>query len=185
MTIIRELNVSIHGMTADALVNPVNCAGVPGSEVSRMFASRFPQTDRVFRLHCRRSLAEVGQALSLLCPETAGPRMTPACYIIYFPVSPGPGYPSWPEYILLGMESLRREALRLDLQTIAIPALGCAEGLEWREVRPIITEGRSDMNLKVLLAPPQEPRQQLAGGRMRRGRKASRQQAENRPGSIA
>jgi O-acetyl-ADP-ribose deacetylase (regulator of RNase III) len=60
------------------------------------------------------------------------------------------------EYIETGLEALVEEVRRLDIQSIAIPPLGCGlGGLEWREVRPRIELAFTELpNVRVLLFEP-------------------------------
>jgi O-acetyl-ADP-ribose deacetylase (regulator of RNase III) len=79
-------------------------------------------------------------------------------YIINFPTKQHWRHPSKPEYIRAGLEDLMVQIQRLNLHSIAIPALGVGlGGLEWTVVKPLILEAFVSLpEVRVLLFEPQQ-----------------------------
>lgn len=117
----------------EALVNTVNCKGVMGRGLALQFKRRFPENFRAYRAECEAGRMEVGRVHVF---ETE--RITPR-FIINFPTKNHWRSKSRITDIAEGLASLRDEARRIGIKSIAIPALGCdLGGLDWDEVRPLI-----------------------------------------------
>lgn len=126
---------------ADVLVNPVNCQGVMGRGLALEFKKRFSYNYELYVGACRRGELAPGQVL--LNPATVLARaLGYRSYIANFPTKDDWRQPSRLEWIEEGLADLVKQVCALPYcGTIAIPPLGCGlGGLEWKEVKPLITE---------------------------------------------
>ena len=134
---------------ADAIVNPVNCAGAMGRGLARQFRDAFPDNYRAYREACRRGEVRVGDMLVF---ETgARPR-----FVVNFPTKRHWRPKSRVEDLELGLTALAAEIARLDVRSVAVPALGCGEGgLDWTLVRPLIAAALEPLtDVRVLVYEP-------------------------------
>jgi hypothetical protein len=84
-------------------------------------------------------------------PEPGNPR-----YVINFPTKENWRNPSKLEWISAGLADLKNRVMMIGIESIAIPALGCANGgLRFEDVRPLIEEKLNDLEIPVLLYEPQ------------------------------
>jgi O-acetyl-ADP-ribose deacetylase (regulator of RNase III) len=136
---------------AEALVNTVNTEGVMGKGIALQFAKKFPKMYQAYREACKAGEVEPGRMFVYEQTDMLNPR-----YIINFPTKRHWRSPSRMEDILDGVAALRREIKRLGIRSVAVPPLGCGNGgLDWRNVRPAIERGLSDLEgVHVLLFPP-------------------------------
>lgn len=118
---------------ADALVNPVNTHGVMGKGLALEFKRRYPRNFVAYKAAFERGELEVGRMLSV-STGTLEPR-----YIVNFPTKQHWRNPSKLEYVEQGLVALVQEIQRLELKSVALPALGCGlGGLEWDAVLALI-----------------------------------------------
>lgn len=136
---------------ADALVNTVNTEGVMGKGVALQFARRFPEMLSAYKTACVAGQVRPGRMHVFECEEMFGPR-----YIINFPTKRHWRSPSRIEDIEAGLAALVREIARLNIRSIALPALGCGNGgLDWDDVFPRIKAALGALpDVRVLVFPP-------------------------------
>jgi O-acetyl-ADP-ribose deacetylase (regulator of RNase III) len=136
---------------AEALVNPVNCAGVMGRGLALQFRAAFPENFAADRAACRRGEVRVGEMFVYPLPPAERPR-----FIINFPTKEHWRAPSRMEYIDAGLAALLDEVRRRGIRSVAVPPLGCGlGGLDWAEVRPRIERAFVSMpEVRVLLYEP-------------------------------
>ena len=122
----------IFASQCDALVNPVNCVGVMGKGLALAFKKHYPEMFATYKNDC------ISKEISMGRPYMYHMPVTP--HIICFPTKN-----HWREKsnlldIECGLGNLFYSAcLQWDINSIAIPALGCGEGgLLWEDVLPII-----------------------------------------------
>ena len=143
---------SIFEIDAEATVNPVNCVGVSGAGLARQFARRYPENDRLYRQACKEGRVTPGRGL---ITETGldSPRR-----IVNFPTKRHWRDESRLSDIALGLRNLRRELLRRDIRSVALPALGVGlGGLAWRDVREIIEREFGDQSaIEVTVCNPRQ-----------------------------
>ena len=121
---------------AEALVNAVNCVGVMGKGIALQFKMAYPENFNQYQDACKKKQVNIGEMLICRLYGLENPR-----YIINFPTKNHWRESSHPESIRLGLRSLTKEVVRLKIQSIAIPALGCGNGgLSWDSVNKIIKE---------------------------------------------
>jgi O-acetyl-ADP-ribose deacetylase (regulator of RNase III) len=138
-----------------ALVNTVNCVGVMGKGIALQFKLKFPENFRAYEKVCNQDDLEPGRLFVFdrgqLFEEDQGPQ-----YIINFPTKTHWRKPSKLEYIEMGMDALVEEVQKRDIESIAIPPLGCGNGgLDWEDVETIIERHMEALpSVRVVLYPP-------------------------------
>jgi O-acetyl-ADP-ribose deacetylase (regulator of RNase III) len=138
-----------------ALVNTVNCEGVMGKGIALQFKLKFPENFRAYETVCNQDELEPGRLFVFdrgqLFEENDGPQ-----YIINFPTKTHWRKPSKLEYIEQGMDALVEEVQQRDIESIAIPPLGCGNGgLDWEDVEAIIERHIEALpEVRVVLYPP-------------------------------
>jgi O-acetyl-ADP-ribose deacetylase (regulator of RNase III) len=136
---------------ADALVNTVNCVGVMGKGIALQFKQAFPDNFKQYKQACDRGEVEPGQMFTVATGNLLNPR-----YIINFPTKRHWKGKSKLEDIRAGLKALVAEVNRLEIQSIAIPPLGCGNGgLDWAVVKPLIIDAFGDLsNVEVIIFEP-------------------------------
>ena len=120
--------------SAEALVNSVNCVGVMGRGIARQFKSAFPDNYEAYRAACERGEVRPGQMFVFERSGLDHPR-----YIVNFPTKRHWRSKSKLADVVAGLEALANEIKRLEIRSIALPALASdLGGLEWSTVRPHI-----------------------------------------------
>lgn len=135
-----------------ALVNTVNTAGVMGKGVALQFKHAYPENYKAYVQACKREEIQVGQVFIVDLALLSTPR-----YIINFPTKKHWRNPAKLEYIKEGLVDLRQKVQELNIESLALPALGAGNGgLDWVEVRPLIIEAFVALpEIRVLLYEPQ------------------------------
>lgn len=126
-------------LTADveALVNTVNTDGVMGKGLALQFKKAFPENFASYERACRAGEVKTGHMH--IVQRLASPR-----FIINFPTKGRWRQPSKLEYVRDGLRDLIAQVKRLNIESIAVPPLGCGNGgLHWSAVRPLILEAFS------------------------------------------
>lgn len=119
----------------EALVNTVNTVGVMGKGIALAFKKKFPENYKIYKEACENNQLKIGD---LLVTQTG--RAIPK-YIINFPTKQHWRNGSKIEYIEKGMNKLVEVIQEKNIQSIAIPPLGCGNGgLNWKDVKPVILE---------------------------------------------
>lgn len=122
------------------IVNPINCVGVMGGGLARDFKIKFPEMNAEYEALCEDHEIVPGQMWIW------------KDYVVNFPTKNHYKYPSKLKYIIDGMLDLANQIIKHNVESIAIPKLGCGlGGLEWEEVKPFIIGALSDLNIKVEL----------------------------------
>ncbi len=138
---------------AEALVNTVNTKGVMGKGVALQFKRAFRENYKAYAAACERGEIEVGKIFVFDLGTLDHPR-----YIFNFPTKRHWRQRSRIEYVQTGLEDLVREVRVHDIQSIALPPLGCGYGgLDWDEVRVLIEEAANRLpEVEFLVYGPQE-----------------------------
>jgi len=136
---------------AEALVNTVNCVGFMGKGVALQFKQAFPDNFRAYEKACRAKEVKPGRMLVFPTGMMVNPK-----YIINFPTKRHWRGASRIADIRAGLKALVEEVKRLDIRSVAIPPLGCGNGLlSWWEVRPMIEKALEGVpEVRVLLFEP-------------------------------
>lgn len=137
----------------DALVNAVNTEGVMGKGIALQFKRAFPAVFKAYARDCKAGEVVVGRMH--IVQRLSAPR-----FIIHFPTKKSWRADAKLEYVQDGLVDLVAQIDRLDIRSIAIPALGCGNGrLDWSVVKPLILttfEGREHVRV-VLFEPADAP----------------------------
>jgi len=134
----------------EALVNTVNCVGVMGKGIALQFKKNYSQYYEAYALACRNGEVRPG----IMFVQPVGELFTPK-YIINFPTKRHWKDQSRIEDIENGLVDLVATIKKLDIESIAIPPLGCGlGGLDWDEVRPRIFHHLEPLQSRVLLFEP-------------------------------
>lgn len=135
----------------DALVNTVNTEGVMGKGVALQFRRAFPGNYEAYRRACARGDVQIGRMFVTETGRLDGPRL-----IINFPTKRHWRSKSRLNDIRAGLQDLRRLLQDSGVRSVAVPALGCGlGGLHWSDVRPLIHSALKDLDVRVLVFPPQ------------------------------
>ncbi len=100
-----------------------------------MFKEAFPENFKAYEAACKRGEVQVGRMFVTERQQLIGPR-----WIINFPTKMHWRQPSKMKWIEEGLQDLKRVIVENGIRSIALPPLGSGNGgLDWLEVRPIIT----------------------------------------------
>jgi O-acetyl-ADP-ribose deacetylase (regulator of RNase III) len=144
---------SILDADVDALVNPVNCAGVMGKGLALAFKKRFPEVFREYRRACDAGELALGRVHIVELPPGSG-RPT---HVVHFPTKQHWRDRSALDDIATGLDSLVAAVRERAIRSIAIPALGCGlGGLEWTAVKPLVVSAFAPVgaDVRVVLFEP-------------------------------
>ena len=137
----------------EAIVNTVNTVGVMGKGIALMFKNAYPANYEQYLAAVRDGTIDIGTNLVVDNREFFGPR-----WIINFPTKRHWRNPSRLEWIDAGLKDLVRHVSALDIESIAIPPLGCGAGkLAWNDVRPLIEKAFANLpDVRVVVYEPTE-----------------------------
>lgn len=120
---------------AVAYVNPVNCVGVMGGGIAKQFKDEFPSVFPEYAKACKRGEIRLGEVYVV-----RRTRKNPE-YIIHFPTKHHWRDASSLDVIEQGLISLVETIEQYDLESVAVPALGCGlGGLSWDDVKPLMQQ---------------------------------------------
>lgn len=141
---------SIFESKAQALVNPVNLLGISGAGLAKEFAWRFPDNQKAMKNRARSSpIWKPGEVFVHRNLEGSPD------YIINFPTKRHWRDDSRMEDIKDGLKNLVSAMEDFDIESAAIPALGCGlGGLEWYAVQGEIYAAFKGMPYNVELYAP-------------------------------
>lgn len=143
---------------AEALVNTVNTVGVMGKGIALMFKERFDENFRRYAAACKAKEVQTGKMFVTPVDELDGPR-----WIVNFPTKQHWRAPSRLEWVIDGLQDLRRFLIEQQVKSIAIPPLGAGNGgLEWTEVREQIERALGDLDIDILVFEPTKQYQNVA-----------------------
>ena len=142
----------------EALVNTVNTVGVMGKGIALMFKERFDENFRRYAAACKAKEVQTGKMFVTPVHELDGPR-----WIVNFPTKQHWRAPSRMEWVVDGLQDLRRFLIEQQIKSIAIPPLGAGNGgLEWAEVREQIERTLGDLDIDILVFEPTKQYQNVA-----------------------
>jgi O-acetyl-ADP-ribose deacetylase (regulator of RNase III) len=145
---------------ADALVNTVNTVGYMGKGLALEIKKRYPEAFREYAEAADKGEVRIGEMLVHERPAAQlelgdlGGGSRPR-FIINFPTKRHWRGRSRREDVEAGLPELRRVIEQLELDSVAVPALGCGlGGLEWEEIRPLIVTHLNGLSAQVRLYEP-------------------------------
>jgi O-acetyl-ADP-ribose deacetylase (regulator of RNase III)/uncharacterized protein YwgA len=135
----------------DALVNTVNTVGVMGKGIALQFKEAFPQNNKIYIEACKKRELEPGKLLAVWDNNLLlGKKL-----IINFPTKTHWRQPSKYEYIESGLQALIVLIEKENIQSVALPPLGCGNGgLDWAKVKPMIVKYLGELSLQILVYEP-------------------------------
>ncbi len=136
------INGDIFTSKCEMLVCPVNCIGIMGAGLARKFASRFPDTERMYKELCKGNLIQVGGNLwvSQHYPQK----------ILFFPTKDHWKRPSELCYIEDGLKRFTEQLYNMGINSVAFPPLGCGlGGLRVKDVMPVMLKYLSSLPIKT------------------------------------
>lgn len=114
---------------AQTLVNTVNCVGIMGKGLALEFKKRFPEMFKDYTERCKRGEVRLGK------PNLYRSLMPP--WVLNFPTKDHWRSVSRLKDIVEGLNYLKQHYREWGITSLAIPALGCANGeLDWKVVGP-------------------------------------------------
>ncbi len=143
---------------AEALVNTVNTVGVMGKGIALMFKEAFPENFRAYEDACKHKEVRVGRMFVTETSSLEGPR-----WIINFPTKKHWRQSSKLEWIVEGLDDLRRVIQNRNIRSIALPPLGTGNGgLDWNEVQPEMQRALGDLqDVDILVYEPTDKYQNV------------------------
>ena len=134
----------------DALVNTVNTVGVMGKGIALQFKRAYPDMFQGYARAAKAGELAVGKMHVWATDAAHGPR-----YVINFPTKQHWKGRSKLEYIEAGLLDLQRVVRELEIDSVALPPLGCGNGgLRWEVVRPLIVAAFAESSVAVTLFEP-------------------------------
>lgn len=142
----------------EALVNTVNTVGVMGKGIALMFKERFAKNFDLYADACKAKQVKTGKMFVTEVHELDGPR-----WIVNFPTKQHWRAKSRMEWIIDGLQDLRRFLLEQQIKSVAIPPLGAGNGgLDWLAVRAQIERVLGDLDVEILVYEPTQKYQNVA-----------------------
>lgn len=134
---------------SQAYVNPVNCVGIMGKGIALEFKNRYPKYFKYYVKMCNEQhLQKAGDAI--IYTNSASPK-----FIISAATKTNWRNRSNVENINDLLICIKYIILDFDIESIAMPALGCGEGgLYWTQVQPLIEKNLSNLNCKITVYLP-------------------------------
>lgn len=146
-------------LPVQARVNPVNTVGVMGAGLAAQFAARYPGLLEDYKSACASGALRAGTVHTFTLSHF------PPRHIINVPTKRHWRQPSTLADVRAGLDALAEEIVRLELSSLALPALGCGlGGLAWEPVLQATTEALSGLpdTVAIHLFPPRPTRSRRA-----------------------
>ena len=132
--------------TSEAIVNAVNCVGVMGKGIALKFKEKYPDNYIMYKTACDRKEVKIGKMFIYKESNKT---------IINFPTKQHWRNDSKIEYIKEGLEDLVKVLQSLNIESVAMPAIGCGNGgLSWDIVKKTIKEYLSDVDMSIVVYNP-------------------------------
>lgn len=143
---------------AEALVNTVNTVGVMGKGIALMFKERFDHNYQLYAAACKAKQVQTGRMFITEVNELEGPR-----WIVNFPTKQHWRSPSQLQWVIDGLQDLRRFLIDQGVSSIAIPPLGAGNGgLDWNDVKPEIERALAGLDTEITVFEPTTKYQNVA-----------------------
>jgi len=131
----------------ETYVNAVNCRGVMGAGVAKIFKQRYPEMFADYQKRCQDRTVKLGEPY--LWDDGSSPK------VLNFPTKDDWRDSSLVEPICQGLDYLVAHYQEWGITSIACPALGCGRGgLHWDVIRPIMIEKLSLLAIPVRIYRP-------------------------------
>lgn len=128
--------------SCEVIVNPINCVGVMGGGLALAFKKKFPEHFETYKKMCQNGEIKVGELYVIDGDENHK--------VLLFPTKIHWKNPSLMEYVVDGLKYLAENYEKMDIKSVAIPAIGCGLGdLNWEDVKEQITSVLSELDNKI------------------------------------
>lgn len=136
---------NVFDVSAQTMVNTVNCFGVMGAGLALEFKARYPKMYEEYARLCRKQEVKVGH----LCLHQVDEKDK----IINFPTKKHWKYPSKIEWIETGLQYFLDNYQKWEIESVAFPKLGCdLGGLDWSDVDKLMNFYLSQIeDIKVII----------------------------------
>lgn len=111
------------GKKTEAIVNLVNCVGVPGAGLAKQFKEHYPEETQKYVEACRKGLVKPGSMFVVERDTNKPPR-----YIIHFPTKTHWRRPSTYSIVDAGLSSLATLIKQKEIKSVAMTYPGCGLG---------------------------------------------------------
>jgi uncharacterized protein YwgA/O-acetyl-ADP-ribose deacetylase (regulator of RNase III) len=144
---VKVLIGDIFESKAQTLVNTVNTVGIMGKGIALGFRKHFPEMFEDYVRRCERKQVRLGEPYLYR-------RLTPP-HILNFPTKDHWRSRSNLADIVRGLQYLERYVNEWQIESLAVPPLGCGEGqLEWRVVGPTLYRHLDRLGIPIELYAP-------------------------------
>ena len=134
---------SILELSAQTVVNTVNCVGVMGKGLAHVYKEREPKMFAAYRRLCDQKLLEPGKLWLWRGSEN---------WVLNFPTKIHWRNPSKLEWIEAGLKKFVEAYEAQGIREISFPRLGCGNGgLDWDDVRPLMERHLSPLPIPVYI----------------------------------
>lgn len=129
------------------LVNTINCVGVMGKGIAKIYKDRYPKMFEEYKDMCTKKLIHTGYLYPYYEDNSVK--------ILNFPTKQHWRSPSKLEYIQEGLNWFIQNYERLKITSIAFPPLGCGNGgLDWETVGPLMYQSLKDLPIDIEIYAP-------------------------------
>lgn len=129
------------------LVNTINCVGVMGKGIAKIYKDKYPKMFAEYKEMCAQKLIHTG----CLYPYYENNEVK----ILNFPTKQHWRSPSKMEYIQDGLDWFVQNYKELGITSIAFPPLGCGNGgLDWEIVGPVMYRKLKDLSIDIEIYAP-------------------------------
>lgn len=131
----------------ETLVNTVNCVGVMGKGVAKIFKEKYPAMFTEYKIQCSQGLIKTGTLYPYY--EDGNVR------VLNFPTKVHWRSPSQISFIEDGLKWFVDHYEELGITSIAFPPLGCGNGgLKWENVGPIMVKALENLPIDIEIYAP-------------------------------
>jgi O-acetyl-ADP-ribose deacetylase (regulator of RNase III) len=146
---IEYSSTSVFNVSAQTIVNTVNCKGVMGAGLALEFKMRFPEMYADYIKRCERNEIQPG-VLSIY-------RGYGRPWILNFPTKRHWKKPSQYQWIEMGLACFRDTYAQEGITSVAFPKLGSRNGkLDWNQVQAIMEHSLHDLPIRTVICLDQE-----------------------------
>ena len=139
----------IFNSKAQTLINTVNCVGIMGKGIAAEFKNRYPEMFEDYAARCQKNEVKPGVPYLFKTPSLFVPQ------VINFPTKSDWRAASRVEDIEKGLKILASKYKEWNIESIAVPPLGCGNGqLLWETVGPLIYKYLSKLDIPVKMYAP-------------------------------
>lgn len=137
---------SIFNSKCQTLVNPINCVGLMGAGLAKMFSDKYPAMNRDYRQRCNNGEVVIGMPYVYQTADKT---------VLNFPTKNDWRKASKIEYISDGLDYFVSNYKDMGITSIAFPALGAGlGGLDWETVKQVMLEKLSNLDIEIEIYSP-------------------------------